>query len=108
MVGDWFKQPHLAQVRLIRVWGWVRLANLCPRVMLRSICTRKSEFPSSQSEIATGTPPEVGYPTRKVGRISQTRLRNPRWLLCASTVVISVVMYSFLALLSICGSLNQS
>jgi len=41
---------------------------------------------------------------RKVGRISQPRLRNPRWLLRASTAVI----YRFLALLSICVSLKQS
>jgi len=61
--------------------------------MVRSICTRKSEFTSSESE---------------VGGISQPQLRNPRWLLRASTVVKAGVIYSFLALLSICVSLNQS
>ena len=25
LVNGWFKQPHLAQVKLIRLWGWVRL-----------------------------------------------------------------------------------
>jgi len=31
VVGGWFKQPHLAPVRLIKVRGWVRLYQ-CPQV----------------------------------------------------------------------------
>jgi len=69
--------------------------------MPRSICT---EFPSSRSEIATGMPPEAGRRTRKVRRILQSPTSMPR----ASTVVKAVVIYRFLALLSICVLLNQS
>jgi len=29
VAGGWSKQPHLARVRLIRVWGWVRLLHTC-------------------------------------------------------------------------------
>ena len=28
-VCAWFKQPHPAQVRLIGLWGWVRLYTGC-------------------------------------------------------------------------------
>ena len=28
VVGGWFEQSHMAHVRLIRLWGWVRL-NTC-------------------------------------------------------------------------------
>ncbi|KAK5610952.1 hypothetical protein CRENBAI_023852 [Crenichthys baileyi] len=35
--------------------------------MVRSICTLKSEFPSSESEISTGTLPKVGIMSWKVG-----------------------------------------
>jgi len=55
------------------------------RFVVRSSCTRKSEFPNSQSEVSAGTRTEVGSPTRKVGRISQPRLRNPRWLRYAAS-----------------------
>jgi len=58
--------------------------------MLRSTCTRKSEFPSSKSEVSGGTTPEVRFPTRKVGRISQRRHRNTRRLLRASTALPSI------------------
>ena len=27
--GPWFNQPHLAGVRLIGLWGWVRLHTCC-------------------------------------------------------------------------------
>jgi len=72
------KNPHQPRVNLgSRSWEWRHTW------VVRSICTRNSLFPSSKSEVSAGTRTEVGFPTRKVGRISQPRLRNPRWLLRA-------------------------
>ena len=39
-------------------------------IMLHSSCTGKLGFPTSEWEISTGMPPEVGIPSRKVGESS--------------------------------------
>jgi len=44
------------------------------RLVLRSSCSRKSEFQTSESEVSgcVGTPPQVAIPSRTVGRSSPT------------------------------------
>jgi len=69
---------------------------------------RISLYPVPSRKLQLERPLKSAIQLVKSEEFDNPRLRNPRWLLCASTAAKAGVISSFLALLSICVSLNRS